>query len=564
MRKISITKKDLVPRIVEKILESEDNEIVLLVPRDSEIKKSPFNFELIRREAEVAGKTVSISSLDAEIIELANKAGIVAGSRSEENNVDSNLMSDIIPLKRAKEDKWETAKNRVPKPPNDSAKLTTKETTKKETARKEDEEIEAELKLGKTFWDKAEKESEAKRQFVNKIDELPPQEEPAKKTRRHFGKKGKIVSAAALLLLILGTGWIVGALWGKAEISLSFKKTPWQYSGKITASKTISQIDVSKGYLPAEVFSQPKNVTRIFPASGVAQVSQKAAAKILIYNAYSSSNQKFVATTRFATPDGKIFRLDNAVVVPGAGIKNGKIVPSSIEVSVTADKAGAEYNIGPFDKLSIPGFKGTPRYEGFYGVMTRQASGGFVGNKKVATDQDISSGKNKTSQGLKDALQGTFLNSLSPGFNILDGASSTGITKLVANKNTDAEGNFSVFGEAMFKAIGFRDEDVKSLVKTLMLKDNPDMDFADLKLDYQNVKPDFVSGQLTFSLIVDGVIKPQFSADALKSKIAGKPLGEARSTIIVLPDLTSAKISLWPFWLNRLPKDAGKINVVWN
>jgi len=58
MKKISITRKDLVPRIVEKILESEDNEIVLLIPRDSEIKKSLYNFELIRREAEVAGKTM--------------------------------------------------------------------------------------------------------------------------------------------------------------------------------------------------------------------------------------------------------------------------------------------------------------------------------------------------------------------------------------------------------------------------------------------------------------------------------------------------------------------------
>ena len=85
MKKISINKKDLVPRIVEKILESEDDEIILSVPRDSEIKESLSNFELIKREAEVAGKTVSISSLDAEIIELADKAGIATGSRPKKN-----------------------------------------------------------------------------------------------------------------------------------------------------------------------------------------------------------------------------------------------------------------------------------------------------------------------------------------------------------------------------------------------------------------------------------------------------------------------------------------------
>lgn len=550
MKKISINKKDLVPRIVEKILESEDDEIILSIPRDSEIKESLSNFELIKREAEVAGKTVSISSLDAEIIELADKARIATNSSSKKN-AGSRLMSDIIPLKRAKEEGRETVKHGVPKPP-------------RKTAEKESEEIEEELKLGKSFWAKAEKESEAKKQFIEKIDELPPPEEPAKKARWHFGGKRIIVFAAVLILLISGAGWAAGVLWGKAEIALSFKKISWQYSGKIIASKTVSQVDAANGYLPAEVFNQPKNTARLFPASGVAQVSQKATAKILIYNAYSSSNQKFVATTRFATPDGKIFRLDNTVVVPGAGIKNGKIVPSSIEASATADKAGAEYNVGPFNKLSIPGFKGTPRYDGFYGVMSRQASGGFVGKKQVATDQDVSLAKDKTSQGLKDALQGIFLNSRPEGFNILNGASSTSITKLVANKNTDADGNFGIFGEASFRAIGFRDEDVKSLVRTLMLKDYPNMDFVDLKLDYQNVKSDFVSGQLTFSLVADGILGPQFSADDLKSKIAGKPLSEARSTIVILSNLTNAKISLWPFWLSGLPKNTSRISITWN
>lgn len=551
MKKISITKKDLVPRIVEKILDCEDSEIILSIPRDSEIKKSISNLELIRREAEVAGKTISISSLDAEVRELAARAGIATGATSEENT-NVHTMSDIVPLKRrAKEEKHETVKSRAFKPQKET-----------EVEKKEEEEIEEDMKFGKSFWAKAEKESGNKKQFISKIDELPPLEE--QKTPRRFGGKKIIVYATVLVLLVVGVGWAVGAFFGKAEISLSFKKIPWQYSGKITAGKTISQVDAANGYLPAEVFSPENNDVRFFPASGVSQVSQKATAKILIYNAYGSSNQKFVATTRFATPDGKIFRLDNTVTVPGAGIKNGKIVPSSVSVSVTAEKAGAEYNIGPFNRLVIPGFKGTPRYDGFYGVMSQQASGGFVGSKKVATDQDVSSAKDKVSQGLEDALRIVFLNSIPKGFNILDGASSTSVTKLIVNKNTDADGNFNILGKALLQAIGFRDEDMKSLVRTLMLKDNSGMDFANLKLSYQNVKPDFISGQMTFSLVADGILTPQFSADDLKSKIVGRPLSEARSTIIVLPDLTNAKISLWPFWLNELPRNVNKINVVWN
>ena len=65
-------------------------------------------------------------------------------------------------------------------------------------------------------------------------------------------------------------------------------------------------------------------------------MSQKAQGTLTIYNAYSSAPQTLVATTRFVTPDGKIFRLTNEVTVPGAKITNGQIVPSSINAPIAA------------------------------------------------------------------------------------------------------------------------------------------------------------------------------------------------------------------------------------
>jgi len=578
MKKISINKKDLVPHIVEKILESEDDEILLVIPQDSEIKKSLSNFYLIKREAETAGKTVYVDSSDPEVIEMYEKAGVEIASSSNEGG-DSRVMSDIVPSEHIKYGKQAKGKVR----------------TFKLSKEIEEEEISEEIKSGESFWAKAEEESMNKKQFriPEEIDELPQPEKrkwfgfiPSfrrtssivnvpkdkqegerhkKKIHWHFGGKGKrvVILVFALVLFVVGAGWAVGAIWGRAEVSLSFKKTTWQYSGKITANKAFSKIDTVKGHLPAELFKQEKNVTRLFPASGTAQVSQKATAKILIYNAYSSSKQTLVASTRFSTPDGKIFRLNNTVV-PGAGIKDGKIVPSSVETLITADMPGTDYNIGPFGKMTIPGFKNTPRYDGFYGAMPKQASGGFIGQKKVATDKDIVSAKDKTTQELKGALQVGFLNSRPQGFNVLDGASSVVITKMSVNKNTDADGNFSVFGEASFRALGFRDDDLKSFAEALMLKDFPIMKFIELKLDEQNIAADFVAGQVAFSISANGVLEPEFSGDELKPKIAGKPVNEARTLLIKLPELANAKISLWPFWLNDLPSNSYKIKVIWD
>jgi len=52
-----------------------------------------------------------------------------------------------------------------------------------------------------------------------------------------------------------------------------------------------------------------------------------------------------VANTRFADPNGKIFRISKAITVPAKG---------TLVVTLTADQAGASYNIGP-STFSIPG-----------------------------------------------------------------------------------------------------------------------------------------------------------------------------------------------------------------
>ncbi len=551
MEKISVNKKDSVPRIVEKILESGEESIVLVIPYDAEFDKKLSNFELIRREAEAAGKSISVVSEDEETEDLARRAGIMITESRTRRKKGEPVVSDIIPVGRGERRKAEV----VP------------------SLRKGEDEEEIKTEESKTsFWDKVEEESGSRKKFgaeiMEQIPKLKYERREEKKIGRRFYFRSRIVKIAVLTVvgfaLVAGSFLVFGKFFDKAEVSLTFKKSQWQNSVSVTASKTFSKIDGVKGYLPAEVFKQQKNEVRLFPASGVSEVSEKATANIVIYNSYSSSKQTLVAATRFSTPDGKIFRLDSQVVVPGAVVKDGKITPSSIEASLTADKAGAEYNAGPFEKLTIPSFKGTPRYDGFYASMSKAASGGFVGTKKVPTDADISSAKEKAGENLKNYFATVFLKDIPQGFRILEGASSFNLTKISVNKTTDEGGNFSVFSEASFQAIGFKDDDMKSLLNSLASKDYPDMDLNDLKIDYSKIKVDFSAGQITFSASSSGILNPRFSENDFKSKIAGKSLNESQSIISPLPYLESAKVSLWPFWVSGLPENVNKIKVTWN
>ena len=85
-------------------------------------------------------------------------------------------------------------------------------------------------------------------------------------------------------------------------------------------------------------------------------------------------------------------------------IEEGEIVPSSIDVEVVADEPGKEYNIGP-TTFSIPGFKGSPKYEGFYGKSTKPMTGGLIHQGKVVSEEDVARAETELKEALLEEAQ---------------------------------------------------------------------------------------------------------------------------------------------------------------
>ncbi len=395
-----------------------------------------------------------------------------------------------------------------------------------------------------------------------KLEDVPEASE--KEPRRFFSKRFGIIAGVIIALIAILYG--VTAIFGHADITINFKKTPWQYQGSFTADKSASNINGTNNVIPAQLFTMPKDTTQSYPASGNQNVSVKAQGTLTIYNAYSSAAQQLVATTRFVTPDGKIFRLASGVTVPGAQVTDGQIVPSSMTTTVIADKAGSDYNVGAVSKLTVPGFQGTPKYDGFYGALLGGTSGGFVGMKAVPTAADITSAKAKMTAVLQASLQTGLANTYPSNFKILDGATNVAITKLTVNTSTDQDGNFSVFGEATLQAIGFDEAAFKQYLLTLAQATEASSTWSagSPTLSYSGVKPDFTKGIVSFSVSAQGTLEPAFSTDDFKTSIEGESVNDARTAISALPQLQDGSISVWPAWVWSIPGNSGKINVTVN
>lgn len=586
MIKLFIDKNEEVASIVGKIIASKDPEIVLVIPKEASLKGSISNFQLLKREAESAGKSLLIESVDEEILSFAQATELDAIHPLFRRDQLGIAFSDIVP-----------AAARFDKNITRSAKKTTRKTPRSKETKKEATRLEIIPEVpapaprplvpppvpqvsrpispaqfesrplppsppppasptpsrdSSSFFSSLPRTSVNVPPAVTREKLLPL---PSRPRRRYL-----TIAAAVVFLAIMG-GWATTALFGKVRVVVNFKKTPWQTENGFLASVGVSAVDAETRSLPAELFTEDKNATELFPASGHRNVSQKAIGKVTIYNAYSSQSQSLVATTRFVTSDGKVFRLDSGVVVPGAKVEGGKITPSSIEAAVTADKAGPDYNIGPVERLTIPGFQGSAKYEGFYGAIVSPTTGGFVGEKAVPTDADIKTAKSKMQDVLRAALTATVLSKLPEDFKILEDTVEVNIIRITVNERTDEKGNFSVFGEGKMRAIGFRETDLRSVLGTAVSREYLNYRFRELKLEYKNAKADFAKSELRFTAAADAVIEPPFDDQGFRSQIAGQKIKEIRRMIAALPDLADAKVSFWPRWLLRAPRNTERVLV---
>jgi len=537
MHRITVNKKEDIASLVERLIEEKGDKITLVIPRDSQIGEVEANFKLLAREAEGVGKELSIESIDEKVLGYAHKHGLNAEHPLFHKNQASSL-TDIIT--GSEKESHHAASSKKVKAHHVAVAIDHghEEIETEEAEDSEDEEAEAD---------------------VEDVEEEVREEVYASDLSSSWMRKLSWAGVAvAGVLLVFG---LFGWFFGKVTVSLAFIKTPFEETFDIAAEKSREVADAEKEIIPAVLFTEEKNIVQTFKASGRERVARKAKAKVTIYNAFNSKPQVLVATTRFQTPDGKIFRLDQQITVPGANVEDGKIVPAGIEASVTADQAGEAYNIGPIAKMSIPGFKGSERYDGFYAVLGGKADGGMVGEAPVPTEADIKEAETKTREAVLAAVSGSLSRRLPAEYTLLEEASEVGVTKLTVNTEADESGNFTVFGEARQSVLVFREKDILYLLgeKTDALSANKEL--QDVKLKYENIKANFNSGTLAFKITAQGVLVSPFSSSDFKSKLAGASLDNLKRELASVTGVSEAKFFVYPPWIWNVPSNPDRIEV---
>lgn len=371
--------------------------------------------------------------------------------------------------------------------------------------------------------------------------------------------RGFIWAIVVLALLVLFVA--VSYAFEGATVTVTPKEKTATLDNSFTAEK-----DAVETGLPFEVVALSGEESKTFTGTEKRTANDKATGTVVIYNEFSTAAQPLLIETRLETKDGKIFKTDKAVKVPGYTTKGNEIVPGSIEVGIHADVPGPSYNIKASD-FTILGFKGSPKYTKIYARSKTATSGGATGELYTLTAEEKTKAKSELIDALKDKLMKQAVSQIPEGFVYYPG----GVVYDIDESSLSFEGESStVTGTAKGKIsiILFDQKKLTSAIAKAAVSQYdglpvtiPELRDINMSLKTLSIDPT-TAKQIPFKMEGDVHIVWDVDGSQLAEDLAGKDKNtEARGILESWKGIDTAEILIRPFWKHSLPSKSADINV---
>ncbi len=627
MKNIYLEPNEEIISVVDRLIQSEDEEINLVVPSGAQIWQSSINLKLLKREADILNKAVTLIVSDDLGAEMAERIGFAVRKERDlpVELVQDTVQDEIVEEQEEIEENQSASPELQPdEPVKDPVEVDENSEEKIEPVQSKENMIDllvdelVEKKAAKTkspfavltSWRKKpvsgivsevkktstqnqkrmadivtrpgeEKPGFFRRSPVKSIPDQQPKPVPVQPLRpvqvekipetRVFTeteKKGSLkwskLFTIFIVVAIVMAGLVGYLVLPNAEVTLTPKTEVVNFDLSVIGSEDVSQIDESLNEIPLQEVEVTKTKSREFNTTGEEDINQRARGKITIYNEYSSEKQTLLARTRFESSNGKIFRIPQSVTVPGAKISEGKIIASSLEIEIVADQPGEDYNIDP-DNFTIPGFKGSPKFAGFYGKTNDSMSGGFVGKAKVVLSDDLEKAETALIDELKQEVKQALEDQIPTDLRIVEDGLKEEVVKIeISVKEGDQADKFNMDIKVTMKALLFKEEDLKNLVDLNLISkisDDKTPINETQKISWQTPVIDWEKGEASFSLTIEENVAFKIDIQSLKENLAGQDEVEVRRYLANQSEIEKARVSFWPFWVNKMPKQENKIRI---
>jgi hypothetical protein len=377
--------------------------------------------------------------------------------------------------------------------------------------------------------------------------------------------RGKRIMVSVIVgLLVIAGGFLVSALMSGAEVTLYPKYKDINVQATFTAHTTPSPDELSYELLTLEAQGE-----RQVAATGKEEVSERSTGNIFIYNAYSESTQRLIKNTRFESPEGLIYRIQESVEVPGSTTADdGSVIPGVISAEVFADGPGEQYNIGP-SRFTVPGLEGSEQFEKIYAESTDSFNGGFEGEKFIIDEAELQTAKQALHSELRDALLERLQTERPAGFVLFEGAVTFVFDTLPATEYGD---DLATIKERARLQVPIFEEDefAKYLAENTIAgyEGNPVMveDYMNIYFTYNDsatlTKDIATFTELAFDLKGNARIVWKYDENMLKSDIVGLSKTALPTVLSGYPAVERAEAVVRPFWKQSFPDKPSDIKII--
>ncbi len=385
--------------------------------------------------------------------------------------------------------------------------------------------------------------------------EVPRETAPRPPRRR---KKLWLWILAAIVVLLIGVLALVALRPTRITITPRTHAVIFDNANQYTAFPAES---ASAGTLPYTVKTFDLEDSETVASTGTVRSEEKASGQVTVFNNYSASPVKLVKNTRFSTPEGLIFRAPADIMVPG----NSGSTPGKITVTVVADKAGAEYNVGPFNRLTVPGLQSTPdMYANVYAQSASAFTGGFLGDKPgvspADTERASAAMRNRLEEKARDGVAAlqidgdvVFSDLLRIEYETLPATPESGTMVRVHEKARVSVPVFPANAFAQAVALSVSTDAANSSI--IMVPGDGYGASLSSASSTLGIDP------IQFALIGKATILWQVDTAELTAALAGRDQSAFQTIVTTFPAIQEARARIQPFWSSTFPGTPEKIKV---
>jgi hypothetical protein len=541
--------------LIDRFKRAKEANIVVVVPKRAVLLQSVVNLKLLKSQAEKFGKELSLVTTDKTGRNLASQVGLTVYQSLDTNGRSSRALDDEV-FDVVKEDEVDRAMG---------VKMSIEETIN--DGKVEDKK--------KKFWVRRDGNKE---ENESRSSDFVPESKTITVVSPNKKILGGLLTVSILLLMIIGYYVLPNS-----TIKVQPKIEKISYTTNLTlvdSDRYQSLLDSGEelkmvGSFPIEITELIH--TKEYQATGERFTGKSPEGKIRIINTVAQPWQ-FVATTRFQSEDGIVFRLKEGVRI--GGNQNTEVEVIADEKDINGQIVGARGNLEKGVKLIIPGLREDSQQK-VYGEVSEDITSGISSSVKVLTREDVLAakaniidelfniGETKLIERIEEENQRNGLNMRLFRSRDVESVTKEVIEVLTPDDLIDKDvTTFQVTAKIKVRGIAYEQTQILDIMtkglEVKVLEDRLMVDAKGEEIEFNVVTKEDAEKKMKVEATIQGITEYKVNSrlgDKIRGKILNKSLDEAQAIIKEMPEIGEVRVEAWPFWVKRIPGVRSNIKV---